>query len=54
MMVIGVLLFSIAVFAVSFGIAKGPRLDQGKIAASLVLVAWGAMLFGLVLSRLAL
>jgi len=54
MMVIGVLIFSITVFAVSFGIAKGPRFDQGKIAASLVLVAWGSMLFGLVLSRVAL
>ena len=54
MLVIGVLIFSMVVFAVSFWIAKGPRFDQGKIAASLVLVAWGSMLFGLVLSRLAL
>ena len=54
MIVIGVLVFSIAVFVVSFGIAKNPRYDQGKIAASLVLVAWGSMLFGLVLSRVAL
>jgi len=54
MMVIGVLIFSIVVFAVSYGIAKAPLFDQGKLAASLVLVAWGSMLFGLVLSRLAL
>lgn len=53
MLVIGVLIFSIAVFAVSFGLAKGPRFDQGTIAASLVLVAWGSMLFGLILSRVA-
>jgi hypothetical protein len=53
MLVIGVLLFSIAVFAISFLIAKAPLFDQGKLAASLVLVAWGSMLFGLVLSRLA-
>ena len=54
MMVIGILTFSIAVFAASFGIAKAPRFDQGKLAASLVLIAWGSMLFGLVLSRVAL
>jgi len=54
MLVIGVLIFRVAVFGVSFGIAKGPRFDQGKLAASLVLVAWGSMLFGLILSRVAL
>jgi len=54
MMVIGVLIFSIAAPVASYGIAKGPRYDQGKLAASFVLVAWGSMLFGLVLSRLAL
>jgi len=53
MMVIGVLIFSIAVFAVSFRIAKNPPFDQGTVAVSLVLVAWGSMLFGMVLTRLA-
>ena len=54
MLVIGVLIFSIVAPVASYGIAKGPNYDQGKIAASLVLVAWGSMLFGLVLSRLGL
>ena len=53
MLVIGILIFSIVAPVASYGIAKGPNYDQGKIAASLVLVAWGSMLFGLVLSRLA-
>lgn len=53
MMVIGVLIFSIAVFLISFGIAKAPLLDRGNLAASVVLVAWGSMLFGLVLIRVA-
>ena len=53
MMVIGVLIFSIVVPLASYGIAKGPGFDQGKLAAAVVLVAWGSMLFGLVLSRLA-
>jgi hypothetical protein len=53
MMVIAVLIFSVAVFFVSFEVAKAPLLDRGKIAASLVFVAWGSLLFGLVLSRLA-
>jgi hypothetical protein len=53
MMVIGVLIFSIVAPLASYGIAKAPLFDQGKLAASLVLVAWGSMLFGLVLSRLA-
>jgi hypothetical protein len=54
MLVIGILIFSLVAPLASYGIAKGPRHDQGKLAASLLLVAWGSMLFGLVLSRLAL
>lgn len=54
MLVIGILLFSLVAPVASYGIAKGPRFDQGKLAASFVLVAWVSMLFGLVLSRFAL
>jgi Na+/H+-dicarboxylate symporter len=53
MIVIGVLIFSIVAPVASYGIAKGPQFDQGKLAASLLLVAWGSLLFGLILSRLA-
>ena len=54
MIVIGVLIFSFVVLAASYGIAKAPRYDQGKLAAFLVLIAWGSMLFGMALARRAL
>jgi hypothetical protein len=51
MFIAGVLLFSIVVPVVSYLIARSGDNDKGKTAAATVLVAWGSMLAGLLLSK---
>ena len=51
MMIVGVLVFSAAVFIVSYRISKAKAFDTGKLAASITLVAWGSMIVGLCISR---
>ncbi len=51
MFIAGVLLFSLSVSAVSYMLSKSEALDRGKIAVTTVLVAWGSMLIGLLLSK---
>lgn len=49
-MIIGILLFSVAVFLLSFQIVKKQqRLDQAELAMYIVLIAWGSMIFGIVM-----
>ena len=54
MMIVGVLVFSLAVFIVSYRISKAKVLDTGKLAATITLVAWGSMIVGLCISRFSL
>ena len=53
MFIAGVLGFSVIVPLISFVVAKSENRDQGKIAASLALVAWGSLLVGLLLAKVA-
>jgi hypothetical protein len=49
-MIIGILLYSVAVFLLSFQIVKKQqRLDQAELAMYIVLIAWGSMIFGIAL-----
>ncbi len=54
MMIASVLIFSIAVFIVSYLISKARAFDAGKLAAYITLVAWGSMIVGLWISRFSL
>ncbi len=48
--IIGILLFSVAVFFLSIQIVKKQqRLDQTEPAMYIVLIAWGSMIFGIAL-----
>ncbi len=51
MFIVGVLAFSIIVIVVSYVIANSEDYDRGKVASFTVLVAWGSMLVGLLLSK---
>jgi Flp pilus assembly protein TadB len=52
-MIPGILFFSIVVFAVSFLITKNSsRMDRTEIGLYIVLIAWGSMIFGIVMSRI--
>ena len=53
MMVLGVLLFSFAVFVTSYLVAKARMPDQGKLSATIALIAWSSMLFGILVSKFA-
>jgi hypothetical protein len=50
-MVMGMLIFTIATFLISFLIGRSNDFDKGKIATCVVLIAWGSLLYGLYLSR---
>lgn len=52
MIMAGVLIFSIAVFIVSYLISKTASCDNGKLALSITLVAWGSLIVGLCISRI--
>jgi hypothetical protein len=54
MLVSGVLIFSVATFAISFLVGKADDRDKGKIAAYVTLIAWSALIFGLYLGKTAL
>jgi len=48
MMVIGVLLFAVAAFLLSFAVArKGNSFAGGELPSYVLLIAWGSMLYGL-------
>ncbi len=51
MLVMGVLLFAVVTFFVSFLMGRMNEFDKGKIAAYMTLVAWGSLLYGLYLSK---
>ncbi len=53
MMILGVILFSVAVFVISYAVAKAKMFDQGKLSATIALIAWSSMMFGLFISRFA-
>lgn len=47
-MVIGVLLFGIAAFLLSFAVARrGNSFAGGELASYVLLITWGSMLYGL-------
>ena len=54
MMIAGVLIFSIAVFILSYLVSKPGEHDSGKLSTSITLIAWGSMIFGLFIARFAL
>ncbi len=54
MLVFGVLVFAIITFFVSFLIGRTGEFDKGKVAAYIALIAWGSMIFGLYIGRIAL
>ena len=49
MMIIGVLVFSIAVFVISYLIGKSGNVDRGKLAAYIALLMWASFLWGLLI-----
>jgi hypothetical protein len=53
-MIVGVLVFSIVVSAMSYLITKPKALDRGQLALYITLIAWGSLLFGLCLPRMPL
>jgi hypothetical protein len=54
MLVSGVLIFSVATFAMSFLVGKSDDRDKGKVAAYITLIAWSSLIFGLYLGKSAL
>lgn len=53
MLVFGVLVFAIVTFFVSFLIGRKGEFDKGKVATYITLIAWGSMIFGLYIGRIA-
>jgi hypothetical protein len=53
MLVFGVLVFAIVTFFVSFLIVRTGEFDKGKVATYITLIAWGSMIFGLYIGRIA-
>ena len=51
MLVFGVLVFSVATFAISFLLGQTGDQDKGKVAAYVTLIAWSALIFGLYLGK---
>ena len=47
MIVVGVLIFSIVVFGISYRIGKYGSVDRGKLAAYITLMMWASFLWGL-------
>jgi hypothetical protein len=50
-MVMGVLVFAIVTFCISFLIGRINDFDKGKVATYVTLIAWGSLLYGLYLSK---
>lgn len=53
MLVAGMMVFTLITFLLSFLIARPDRLDKGKVAAFVVMVAWGSLLYGLCIATIA-
>lgn len=51
MVVAGVLLFGVLTFLVSLLFGRMKEYDRGKIAVSVILTAWGSLVYGLYLSK---
>jgi hypothetical protein len=52
-MIIAILLFSVAAFAASFLITKhSSRMDRSETGLYIVLIAWGSLICGIVISHL--
>lgn len=51
MMVMGVLVFAIVTFFLSFLLGRINDFDRGKVATYVTLIAWGSLLYGLYLSK---
>ncbi len=52
-MIPAILLFSIAAFAASYMITKNSsRMDRAETGLYIVLIAWGSLIFGIVISNL--
>lgn len=52
-MLIGILMFSVLIFFVSFLISRRYRsYDRSEIATYTVIIAWGSLMFGLFISNL--
>ncbi len=50
-MLMGVLVFAIVAFFLSFLITRTNDLDKGKVATYVTLIAWGSLLYGLYLAK---
>ena len=51
-MVIGVTSFSLVAFALSWVVGKrGKVIDGGELSFSVLVIAWGAMLYGMYIAR---
>lgn len=53
MLIFGVLVFAIVTFFVSFLIGRTGECDKGKVGTYITLIAWGSMIFGLYIGRIA-
>lgn len=51
--IIPVLIFAAATFFLSFLIGKSNDLDRGKVAVYVTLIAWGSLLYGLLITKAA-
>jgi hypothetical protein len=52
MMVIGVLSFSLVAFALSWTVGKrGKNFDSGELSFAVLVMAWGAMIYGMYITR---
>ena len=53
-MVVGMLTFSVAIILISAVISKSrDNMDRAEIATYIVIIAWGSLLFGLFLAKIA-
>ena len=53
MLIFGVLAFAVVTFFASFLIGRTGEFDRGKAATFITLMAWGSLIFGLYIGRLA-
>ena len=51
-MVIGIVSFSLFAFALSWAVGKrGKVIDSGELSFSVLVIAWGAMFYGMYIAR---
>lgn len=53
MMILGMLIFSFAIFTASYLISKAGDFDQGKVSTYITLIGWGSLIFGLYIGKMA-